>query len=101
MSDCVWPNYIERRGNVEFRTVDTTPGSGSVFSPPEGYDPPADDYRDMMRARWGKHNFRQDMMILARRLQATEHCAPLRVIGPYAVEAWEILRMVAAGGKSK
>ena len=88
------------QGRVQFHTIDTTPGSGSVFAPPAGYNPEPEDYRGMMRGRYAKSNFRQDMMIVARRTKSTENCPAVRVVGPYAAEVWEILRMISAGNKA-
>ena len=74
-------------GVIDFRRIDTLPGSCGPFAPPEGWQ---GDYRQYLQTRFdGDIGVRQQMVVVSRILARQAGGTAPRFFGPHAVEARE------------
>lgn len=69
--------------------VDTTPGIGEAFSPPDGF---TGSYRDHLRTQWATNPLTRQYVAVVGRLVKNDY--PVAFVGPYASEAKEIVVLI-------
>ena len=87
-----------RYGVINHKVLDTNPGSGGPFAPPENFEDLECTYRRyMVRQLRDDFGVRQHVAVVARRLKSSE---PPVFIGPFAADAervaWDVLPRLAA-----
>ena len=81
-------------GNFDMHQIDTTPGAAGPFAPPSGWTGGREEYRALLRERYGRDvAARQQMGVVAMRLRLVSFS------GPWAEEAIDIVG--AIGGSKK
>lgn len=82
-------------GVHDWSTIDTTPGAvGVLAAPPKTVLAPV-QYQTLIRNRYARDPAaRQHLLCLALRLQGGPHSAPIKILGPHADTARDILTSI-------
>ena len=91
--------HSNQGGVIDFNEVDTTTGMDHLypFAPPFGWSGESEQYKELIRSRYRDLLHGQRMGAIARYSKTHD----VRVVGPYAEAASEILAAIRKPGKSK
>lgn len=83
-------------GRVSFSRIDTAPGSGGLLAPGARWRGDAHAYRAVIRERYRSCPAYRVQVAVAARFFASPRAVEVRVTGPYAEEARQVLEALRA-----